>query len=318
MSTPIIIDCDPGHDDAMAILYAARHLNLIAITTVFGNSSLENTTKNALSICALGNLDIPIAMGMSQALVQQHSTAADIHGKSGIDGALLPQSNQKPISKHAVQLIIDEARANQENLILAPIGPLTNIAVALKTEPKLAHWLKGITLMGGSTTIGNISAMAEFNIYCDPEAASVVFASGVPITMAGLNITRLAGIEEVHVQRLRNSNGRVGQTFADLLSFYLKRSKDVFNLKAASMHDPCAIIPLIAPDLINYQSAHVHIELESPHLRGMTACDLRNINISKIKSVQKPMPHNARVAIGIDGTSAVNQVIDSLLSYDSQ
>lgn len=318
MKTRLIIDCDPGHDDAMAILYAARHLDLVALTTVFGNNSLENTTRNALGICALAGLDVPVAAGMAEPLVAARAAAADIHGKTGLDGAELPAPNRGVVARHAVQLIIDEARATPGELVLAPIGPLTNIAVALKTEPRLAGWLKGITLMGGSTTIGNITSHAEFNIFCDPEAAAVVFGSGVPITMAGLNITRQAGITQAHVDRLRQSDGAVGRTFSGLLGFYLRRSQEVFNLKAASMHDPCALIPLVTPELISHQDAHVHIELASPQLRGMTACDLRSVNVARVVSVHKPMLPNARVAVAIDGAAAVDQVIDALLSYDAR
>ncbi len=317
MTTRLIIDCDPGHDDAMAILYAARHLDLVAITTVFGNNSLANTTRNALGICALGGLDVPVAAGMSVPLVAPRARAADIHGKSGLDGAVLPTPVRDVDARHAVQLIIDEARAAPGKLTLAPIGPLTNIAVALKTEPRLAGWLQGITLMGGSTTFGNITALAELNIFCDPEAAAVVFASGVPITMAGLNVTRQAGIGPAHVERLRSSGGPVGNAFAGLLEFYLRRSQDIYNFKTASMHDPCALIPLVVPGLITHQSAHVHVELASPQLRGMTACDLRHVNAAKVVSVRKPEPHNAQVAVAIDGAAAVDHVIDTLLVYDS-
>ena len=317
MSTRLIIDCDPGHDDAMAILLAARELDLVGITTVFGNSSLENTTRNALAICTLAKLDIPVAMGMGEALVAKRASAADIHGKSGLDGATLPEPNREPVAKHAVQFIIDAARAAPGQLVLAPIGPLTNIAVALKTEPRLAGWLKCITLMGGSTTIGNISSHAEFNIYCDPEAAAVVFASGVPIMMAGLNVTRQAGIGDAHIERLRQSGARVSTIFADLLGFYLKRSQEIFRLQTASMHDPCAILPLLRPDLISYQACHVHVELASRQLRGMTACDLRNVDIAKLVSVRQPEPANAQVAVAIDGAAAVDLVIEAILSYDA-
>lgn len=312
----LIIDCDPGHDDAMAILYAAAHLELVAITTVFGNTSLENATRNALSICALGGLDVPVAMGMSEPMVAPRPAAADIHGKTGIDGAHLPPPSRDAVSQHAVQLIIEEARAHPGEVTLAPIGPLTNIAMALKTEPRLAGWLAGITLMGGSTTGGNITAMAEFNMFCDPEAAAVVFACGAPIRMAGLNITRQAGIGAHHVERLRESGGRVGRTFADLLAFYLQRTQAIYNLPTASMHDPCALIPLIRSDLIRHQHAHVHIELASAQLRGMTACDLRLINPGAARSVHSPLPPNAQVAVSIDGPAAVDHVIDTLIDYD--
>ncbi len=316
MTDKLIIDCDPGHDDAMAILFAAHHLNLIGITTVFGNTSLANATRNALGICALGGLDVPVAVGMSEALVARPASAADLHGKSGLDGAVLPAATRSPIAQHAVQFIIDQARVAPGQLVLAPIGPLTNVAVALKTEPRLAGWLKCITLMGGSTTGGNVTAQAEFNIFCDPEAAAVVFASGVPILMAGLNVTRQAGIGTAHIERLRQSGGKVGEIFAGLLGFYLQRSQEIFNLKTASMHDPCALLPLVAPGLITHQATHVHVELASPQLRGMTACDLRNVNLARVLTVHKPLPPNAQVAIAIDGDAAVDLVIDSLIAYD--
>ncbi len=315
--TRLLIDCAPGHDDAMAILYAARHLNLVAITTVFGNTSLENATRNALGICALAGLRVPVAAGMGEPLVAPRSSAADIHGKSGLDGATLPEPTRAPDPRHAVRLIIDEARAHPGELTLAPIGPLTNIAVALKTEPSLAKWLKGITLMGGSTTAGNITAMAEFNVYCDPEAAAVVFASGVPIHMVGLNVTRQAGIGPEHVTQLANSGSPVGRCFAGLLDFYLERSRAIFGLTHASMHDPCALLPLVRPELIKHQLAHVHIELASPQLRGMTACDLRRVNAELARTVHPNARPNAHVAIAIDGPAAVDHVIQTLLSYDA-
>ena len=316
--TRLLIDCDPGHDDAMAILYAARHLNLVAITTVFGNTSLENATRNALGICALAGLRVPVAAGMGEPLVAPRSSAADIHGKSGLDGATLPEPTRTPDPRHAVRLIIDEARAHPGELTLAPIGPLTNIAVALKTEPSLAKWLKGITLMGGSTTAGNITAMAEFNVYCDPEAAAVVFASGVPIHMAGLNVTRQAGIGPEHLAQLAATGGPVGRCFAGLLGFYLDRTREIFGLTHASMHDPCALLPLIRPDLITHQLAPVHIELASPQLRGMTACDLRRVNAESARTVHPNARANAHVAVAIDGPAAVDHVIRTLLSYDDR
>ena len=316
MTTGLIIDCDPGHDDAMAILYAARHLNLIGITTVFGNTSLANATRNAQGICALAGIKVPIAAGMSAPLVAAAVSAADIHGPSGLDGATLPEPACDVIEQHAVQFIIEQAKAANGELVLAPLGPLTNIAVALKIEPRLAGMIKCISMMGGSTAIGNITPHAEFNIYCDPEAAAVVFGSGIPIFMAGLNVTRQAGIGRSHIERLRASGGRVGSTFAGLLDFYLRRTQNAYKVTTAAMHDPCAIIPLVEPALISHQAAHVHIELASPQLRGMTACDLRGLNAARVDSTRKQQATNAQVAIAIDGIVAVDRVIDAILTFD--
>lgn len=317
MKTRLLIDCDPGHDDAMAILFAARHADLVGITTVFGNASLADTTRNALGICALGRLDVPVAAGFAGPLIGRADHAADIHGSTGLDGAELPAPRQEPVAQHAVPFIIAQARAAPGQLVLAPIGPLTNIAVALKTEPRLAGWLAGISLMGGSTTIGNITSHAEFNVHCDPEAAAIVFGSGVPIRMVGLDVTRQAGIGPAHVERLRRSPGPVADVFAGLLAHYVRRSREVYDLPAASMHDPCAILPLVAPGLVTYRDAHVHVELASPQLRGMTACDLRKVNPGPLETVRRPLPPNAAVAIAIDGPAAVDRVIDALLAYDA-
>lgn len=317
--TPMIIDCDPGHDDAMALLYAAKTVDLIGITTVFGNTTVEQTTRNALSICRLAGLDVPVAKGMSKPLVTPVPpvVTADMHGANGIAGADLPEPDRDPVAEHAVTFIIEQARRHRGELVLAGIGALTNIAMALKLEPRLVDWLAGITVMGGSTTIGNITPLAEYNIYCDPEAASVVFNCGLPIVMAGLNVTRQAGVGDRHVERLRATGGPVGKAFGDLMQFYLTRSREVFNLSAASMHDPCAIIPYVEPSLMTLQDAHVHIELASPQLRGMTACDLRKVNSRNTSVIEGNAAPNAKVAVAIEGDAAVDHVIEIIAGYDA-
>src|SRR5215470_9786809 len=171
--TKILIDCDPGHDDAVAILFAARHLNLIGVTTVHGNNTVENTARNALAIMELAGIDVPLAMGCAGPLAQTRVGAAPVHGKSGLDGAELPEPKRQRVPAHAVDFIIDMASRHRRELVLASIGPETNVALALRREPRLAGWLREITVMGGSTGTGNITAAAEFNIYCDPEAAWV-------------------------------------------------------------------------------------------------------------------------------------------------
>ena len=188
--TRLVIDCDPGHDDAVAILFAARHVELLAVTTVHGNNSLTNTTRNALAILELAGIDVPVAAGCSEPLVQRSAHIGHIHGKTGLDGADIPAPIRRPIETHAVDLIIELASRHRGELVVALIGPETNFAVALKREPRLKEWVREVTIMGGSTTLGNITPVAEFNIHCDPEAASVVFESGIPIRMVGYNVTR--------------------------------------------------------------------------------------------------------------------------------
>ena len=268
MKARVLIDCDPGHDDALALVYAARHLDVVAITTVFGNASVEHTTRNALTICDLARLDAPVAAGAAGPLLGGLMSAAHVHGASGMDGAELPPPRRQVSGQHAVDAIIEAARCASGQLTLVPLGPLTNVALALRREPRLAQWLAGISLMGGSTGAGNITAHAEFNMACDPEAAAVVFASGVPIRMVGLNVTRQARIGAAHIAQLRASGGQVAGLFADLLAFYLQRTQAVYHRDTASMHDPCALLDLIEPALLTWRDTHVHVELGSPMLRG--------------------------------------------------
>jgi len=173
----ILIDCDPGHDDLVAILFAARHLDLVGVTTVHGNNTLENTTRNGLIALELGGIDAPLAAGCSEPLVQPSVGVAPGHGKSGLDGAEFPEPARRPIAAHAVDFIIAMAEKHKEELILATIGPETNLAIALRHEPRLRRWVREITIMGGSTTTGNWSPAAEFNIACDVEAAAAVYES---------------------------------------------------------------------------------------------------------------------------------------------
>src|SRR3954447_5482402 len=201
----ILIDCDPGHDDAVAILFAARHLDLVAVTTVHGNTSLANTTRNALAVLELAGIDVPVAAGCSEPLVQGPGHAGHIHGKTGLDAADIPAQTRRPIEMHPVNLIMELALRHRSELVVALIGPETNFAVALKREPRLRQWVREVTIMGGSTGLGNITPVAEFNIHSDPEAASVVFDSGIPIRMVGYNVTRRTGFDAGDLARLKAS-----------------------------------------------------------------------------------------------------------------
>jgi inosine-uridine nucleoside N-ribohydrolase len=311
--TRILIDCDPGHDDAVAILYAARHLDLLGLTTVHGNNTLERVTHNALSILALGGIDVPVAMGCATPLVAPMHPIAEAHGKTGLDGADLPAPRAQPIAQHAVDFIIETARANQGELVLAAIGPCTNVAMALKKEPRLAQWLREITVMGGSTTLGNIRAVAEFNIWCDPEAAAVVFESGAAIRMVGYNVTIATGTSEADIARLR-TGGRVGTTIAGLLDFYLGRGRAAIGLQVAPMHDVCAIVPYVDETLLTYRHAHVAVETQGTHTRGMTVCDLRTLT-EEGRLTRAGRPPNAQVAIASDAPRLIAGVVDTLLGY---
>jgi inosine-uridine nucleoside N-ribohydrolase len=311
--TKILIDCDPGHDDAVAILFAAQHLDVIGITTVHGNSTVENTTRNALAITELAGIDVPLAMGCAGPLTQRGVCASLVHGKGGLDGAELPEPKRQPLGTHAVDFIIDMASQHRGELVLAAIGPETNVALALRREPRLAGWLREITVMGGSTGAGNITAAAEFNIYCDPEAAWAVFNSGAPIRMVGLNVTRRTGFDQNDIDVMKASGRKVASVIADLMAFYLARQRERFGLDVAPMHDVCAIVPYADPALLDYRHTRVEVELAGTHTRGMTLCDLRSVRLSA--TGDQPAP-NALVAIDANCQALIGRVIETLFSYD--
>lgn len=315
--TRVLIDCDPGHDDAMAILYAAKHLDLVAITTVHGNAPLENTTRNALSLCTLARLNVPVSAGADRPLVQQQLQKQTLHGKSGIDGGEMPEPDRDVTGEHAALTIIREARRAPGELVLIAVGPMTNVALALRLEPKLPDLLKGISIMGGSTTVGNVTPTAEFNLWADPEAAAAVFGCGLPVMMAGLNVTRQALISSPHVTRLRGTGGPVGKVMGDLQEFYASRSSAVYGIAGAPMHDACAVVPFIHPDLIKHRECHVHMELASAQVRGTTVCDLRIFKSAPAAAARTQLPPNALVALEIDGAAVVDAVVDAVISYDA-
>ena len=305
----LVIDCDPGHDDAVAILFAARHHEVLGITTVHGNSSLENTTRNALRLLTLAGLDIPVARGCEGPLVGRAWQASHIHGASGLDGAELPEPDRGPIATHAVDFLIESARSHQGELVIAVVGPATNVAVALLREPRLRQWVRAFTVMGGSTTIGNITPAAEFNVYADPEAAAALLASGVPIHMVGLNVTRQVGFGKADLEALRARGGRTARTIAALLQFYLDRQHGTYGLEVAPMHDSCAIVAHTAPELLCFEHVPVAVELASPLTRGMTVCDRRGYR------GRDALPPNAQVAVAADGPAIIRAVLEAVASY---
>lgn len=310
----VLVDCDPGHDDAVALLFSARHMDLLAVTTVHGNNSLENTTRNALCVLELAGIDVPLAVGCAVPLAMPRAAAAAVHGKGGLDGAELPDPRRRPVDAHAIDLIIETASRHRGELVVAAIGPQTNLALALRREPRLKDWIAEIAVMGGSTGNGNVTAAAEFNIHCDPEAARAVFDSGSPIRMVGLNITRRTGLDDADIARLKGSGRKVAGVIADLLAFYLARQKERSGIMIAPMHDVCALVPYMDASLIDYAHARVEIELNGTHTRGMTLCDLRPASLQA--GAARTPPPNAHVAVEARSRAIVEQVIETLLSYE--
>ncbi|MEM7115173.1 MAG: nucleoside hydrolase [Chloroflexota bacterium] len=313
---PAIIDCDPGHDDVMAILLGARTMDIKGITTVFGNASLSLTTKNARYLVELADLrHIPIAAGHDRPLVRRDDSAGDgagAHGKTGLDGPTILEPTVPILEEHAVEFIYRTAKETP-NLHLIPVGPLTNIAAAIRRYPDLANHVTAISLMGGSTTMGNATPVAEFNIWADPEAAHIVFTSGIPIKMVGLNVTRqVAATPDLRAQ-IRGFGSKTAVAVADMLDFYSERLSILYGLPGGSMHDPLAVAAIIDPDILTFQSMHVAIELVGTHTVGMTVCDYRN----RRKDTGEPRgePPNAEVAVAVDNGRFWTLFLDILQDY---
>ena len=312
--TRVILDCDPGHDDVMAILLAARMLDLRGITTVSGNASLEQTTRNARQTVEFAGLTaVPIAKGMPRPLVREPRYAPHVHGVSGLDGPALHPPTVPLHEQHAVDFIIDRSHAI-EDLYLVPVGPLTNIASALLRDPTLPSRIKGISLMGGSLMFGNSTPTAEFNIYCDPEAAHVVFTSGIPIKMIGLNVTHQVPATAERRAQIRKIGNSSSTHVADMLDFYSRH-----ETAGGSMHDPLAVAALVDPDILTFEPMHVAIELGGKYTYGMTVCDGRHLRAENTGggAVRPPRgePPNAEVAITVNADRFWELFLDVLATY---
>ncbi len=309
MKHKIILDCDPGHDDAIAILLAAHHpdIELVAITTVAGNQSIEKTTLNALKVCSLAGIrDVPVAMGMERPLVRPAKHAPDIHGESGLDGPHMPEPDIELAAQHGVDLLIDLLLNSDGDITIVPTGPLTNIAAAMRREPAILPRIQAISLMGGAIGLGNTTPAAEFNIYTDPEAAAVIFACGRPITMCPLEVTHQALATEEVLGRLRGANRPVATFAAELLDFFADRYRNVFGFPAAPVHDPCAVAAVIDPTILRAHDMHVEIETTGEWTSGRTVCDVYG-TLGK-----EP---NARVGYGLQVERFWDMVIGTILTY---
>ena len=272
-TTPIIIDCDPGVDDAIALMLALRapELAVQAITTVAGNVPLALTQRNARQICELLEREnIPIYAGCPRPLVRSLITAEDIHGKTGLEGATLPSPSLPLQPPHAVNFLIDTLRSTSEPLTLATLGPLTNIAVALIQAPDIIQGIERIVMMGGGLTHGNITPVAEFNIYVDPHAAHVVFAAGIPITLLSLDITHQVLTTPARLAAMRQIGNAVSEVAVAMLSHYGKTDEQRLGTVGAPLHDPCVMAYLLNPDLFTTYAGQVRVELNSSLTLGQT------------------------------------------------
>lgn len=274
----IIIDTDPGQDDAVAILLAlgSPELEVVGITAVAGNVPLKLTEKNARKICELaGRPDVKVYSGAIRPLMRHLVTAEEVHGKTGLNGPELPEPKMKLQDEHAVDFIVRTLMEEDSGTItLCPLGPLTNIALALIREPKIASRIKEIVLMGGGFFEGgNVTPAAEFNIYVDPHAADVVLRSGVPIVMMPLDVTHKALTSAKRIAAVRALGNRVGEATAQMLEFFERFDEEKYGTDGGPLHDPCVIAYLLKPGLFKGRSCNVTVETASELTMGMTVID---------------------------------------------
>jgi purine nucleosidase len=293
MSTTIILDCDPGIDDALAIAFAAGspEIELAGITTVAGNVGLPKTTANALAVASfVGAQDVPVTPGAAGPLLRPPLAAAHVHGDSGLGGAVLPTPARAARDGHAIDFIIDRIAAAPGEITLVATGPLTNIGLALRREPRLASWVRDFVIMGGSASRGNVNHAAEFNIWADPEAAAIVFGAGWTVRMIGLDVTLLARAT-VAVQQRMSGLGELGSR---MLLPAIGQYRDAHDTTGEPpVHDVCAIVSLADPSVFGYTPALVQVETQGRLTSGMTVTDFS-------APVSASGGNNAQVATAID------------------
>ena len=307
---PVLVDCDPGLDDALALLLVlgSPELELRGVTTVAGNQTLDRTTENALQVLELaGRGDVPVSAGAHRPLASELVVADDAHGASGLGRLVLPAPKTGPVEQRAVDFLAEQLRASEEPVTLFALGPLTNVALLLALEPDAAARIDRLVLMGGAIAEGNQTASAEFNIWTDPEAAARVFESGLDVTMVGLDVTNRAVLTPADANRLR-SGGPVGRAAAEMLDFYLGFYEEAYEHGGAPIHDVLAIAHVLRPELLTMQDRHVEIEL-SGICRGRTVVDMR-----QRRTLPEP---NAHVAVGVDVGAFRALLLERLASLDS-
>jgi len=309
MTTPILIDCDPGHDDAIALLLAlaSPELELLGVTTVAGNQTLEKTTTNALRVLEfVGRGDIPVAAGADRPLMRDPFVAAYVHGDTGLDGPELPPPSGSTVPEHAVDFLAERATGAGRPATLVAIGPLTNVALLLARHPDAAGRLERIVLMGGAIGEGNVTPSAEFNIWADPEAAARVFASGLDVTMIGLDVTHKALMTREHAERLRGA-GRTGRMVAELFDFFNRFHEEKYDFEGSPVHDAVAVAQVFRRELVQTVERRVAIDCASELCRGRTVVDLRG---------GRGNEPNAHVGVGIDGDAFLELLLDRLATLD--
>ncbi|KOP65474.1 ribonucleoside hydrolase [Bacillus sp. FJAT-18019] len=304
----IIMDCDPGHDDAIAIILAAVQpkLEILGITTVSGNAEIEKTTQNALKICDLISLhDVVVSKGASEPMVRLRETAPGIHGDSGLDGPELPESSRSWSEEHGVDTIIRLVKESTEPVTLLPTGPLTNIALALTKAPEIKNNIEEIVLMGGGT-FGNWTPTAEFNIWADPEAAKKVFDSGIPTVVMGLDITHQALATQEIIEEVNKIDNHVAKIVGELLVFFASTYKEMFDFDGGPVHDVLTVAYCVAPELFKMKDVNIVVETKGEYTAGTTLVDLHGVTGREV---------NAKFGLELDVDGFWKLMIDALKKY---
>ena len=305
---PVILDGDPGHDDAMAWVLAnsTDRLKILGVTTVCGNQTLEKTTYNAQRILTLVGYKGPLAMGRRKPLLADMQIAPNVHGQSGLDGPVLPEPAFEPLEIDSVRLMAKLIEESDEPVTLVPTAPLTNVAALLIERPDLKKKIAHICMMGGGLALGNWTPAAEFNILVDPEAADVVFRSGIPITMCGLDVTEKALIYPEDFERIRAVGNPVAKVVAEWLEFFYHFHREI-GYAGAPVHDAVAVIALLAPEILTMRDVYVEVELTGDYCRGMTVGDMYGV------TGRKP---NVKAVMNIDREAFVDFFVEAVKAYD--
>jgi inosine-uridine nucleoside N-ribohydrolase len=305
--TAIILDCDPGHDDAIALLLAlaSPELELVGVTTVSGNQTVEKTTANAIRVLDhVGRPDLPVAAGADRPLVRERRVAASVHGESGLDGPDLPPPTRSPDSAHAIDWIAAALMHSSSPVTIVATAPLTNLALFLARYPELRSTVARVVLMGGAIGEGNTTPAAEFNIWVDPEAAHRVFTSGLDLTMIGLDVTHRALLKPADVERLA-ATGRAGKLVADLFDFYARFHRERYGWEGAPIHDAVAVAHMVDGELLQTRQAPVVIDTGGELSRGQTHVDLMGLTGWR---------QNAHVAVAIDSPRFIELLVERIAS----
>lgn len=304
----IILDCDPGHDDAVALMLAGNHpeIDLLGITVVSGNQILEKTGRNALNLCQYLNIDKPVCLGASKPIIKEVEVCPQIHGETGLDGFEFPLLNRKYDLRKATDFITETLLNSEDKITIVTTGPMTNLALAMRIEPKIINKIDEVVLMGGSYTNGNVTPAAEFNIYSDPEAAFIVFNSGLKITMIGLDVTRKVLVLPDIIERMESINNKASLLFTKLMKVYNINQHKVFDIEAGPLHDPVTIAYLIDPSILKLEYVHCDIDISHSSSYGRTNCDIFNYN---------HLEKNTFVAVDIDISKFWDIIEDGIKRY---